>query len=415
MQEQQIGLSELLEAGVHFGHQTRRWNPKMRKFIFTERNGIHIIDLRKTLDRLVLAKEAVREVVLAGERVLFVCTKRQLRSIIEQEAEKCGAFYVTERWLGGMLTNFQTIRKQIRRLKELERGQEESAFEFYTKKERLLLDRERLKLHKYLSGVKDMTRLPGAIFVVDVKREAIAVREADRLGIPVIAITDTNADPDLVGYPVPGNDDAIRSVGLITQAIAQSVLEASAQVPEEQKRKVQDAQATTYSTETGEVTETPSRPATPRRKRVPRPGILEKFRGTAGAEASATDEKVKDEKAEDEKAEDEKAEATKAEAAKAEDDEKAEAAKAEDDEKAEAAKAEDEKAEAAKAEDEKAEATKAEAKKAGAKKAGAKKAGAKKAPAKKADAKKVKPKKVKASAKEKAVAKAESGEAESGS
>ena len=220
MQEQQIGLSELLEAGVHFGHQTRRWNPKMRKFIFTERNGIHIIDLRKTLDRLVLAKEAVREVVLAGERVLFVCTKRQLRSIIEQEAEKCGAFYVTERWLGGMLTNFQTIRKQIRRLKELERGQEESAFEFYTKKERLLLDRERLKLHKYLCGVKDMTRLPGAIFVVDVKREAIAVREADRLGIPVIAITDTNADPDLVGYPVPGNDDAIRSVGLITQAIA---------------------------------------------------------------------------------------------------------------------------------------------------------------------------------------------------
>jgi len=393
MQEQQIGLSELLEAGVHFGHQTRRWNPKMRKFIFTERNGIHIIDLRKTLDRLVLAKEAVREVVLAGERVLFVCTKRQLRSIIEQEAEKCGAFYVTERWLGGMLTNFQTIRKQIRRLKELERGQEESAFEFYTKKERLLLDRERLKLHKYLSGVKDMTRLPGAIFVVDVKREAIAVREADRLGIPVIAITDTNADPDLVGYPVPGNDDAIRSVGLITQAIAQSVLEASAQVPEEQKRKVQDAQATTYSTETGEVTETPSRPATPRRKRVPRPGILEKFRGTAGAEASATDEKVKDEKAEVAKAEDEKVEAAKAE------DEKA------GDEKAEAAKAEDEKAEAAKAEDEKAEATKAEAKKAGAKKAGAKKA----------DAKKVKPKKVKASAKEKAVAKAESGEAESGS
>ncbi len=403
MQEQQIGLSELLEAGVHFGHQTRRWNPKMRKFIFTERNGIHIIDLRKTLDRLVLAKEAVREVVLAGERVLFVCTKRQLRSIIEQEAEKCGAFYVTERWLGGMLTNFQTIRKQIRRLKELERGQEESAFEFYTKKERLLLDRERLKLHKYLCGVKDMTRLPGAIFVVDVKREAIAVREADRLGIPVIAITDTNADPDLVGYPVPGNDDAIRSVGLITQAIAQSVLEASAQVPEEQKRKVQDAQATTYSTETGEVTETPSRPATPRRKRVPRPGILEKFRGTAGTEASAEDEKVKDEKAEDEKAEDEKAEAAKAE------DEKAEATKAED-EKAEAAKAEDEKAEAAKAEDEKAEAAKAEDEK-----AAVKKAPAKKADAKKADAKKGKTKKAKASAKEKVVAKAESGEAESGS
>ena len=292
MEQQQVGLSELLEAGVHFGHQTRRWNPKMKKFIFTERNGIHIIDLRKTLDRLAVAVEAVREVVLAGERVLFVCTKRQLRSIIEQEAEKCGAFYVTERWLGGMLTNFQTIRKQIRRLKELERGQEESAFEFYTKKERLLLDRERIKLNKYLSGVKDMTRLPGAMFIVDVKREASAVREAARLGIPVIAITDTNANPDLVEYPVPGNDDAIRSVGLITQAIAESIREASAQVPEEQKRKVQDAQATTYSTETGEVTETPSRPATPRRKRVPRPELIEKHIGAGVARAS------KDKKAE---------------------------------------------------------------------------------------------------------------------
>ena len=297
MQQQQIGLSELLEAGAHFGHQTRRWNPKMRKFIFTERNGIHIIDLRKTLDRLIVAKEAVREVVLAGERVLFVCTKRQLRSIIEQEAEQCGAFYVTERWLGGMLTNFQTIRKQIRRLKELERGQEESAFEFYTKKERLLLDRERVSLNKYLSGVKDMTRLPGAMFIVDAKREASAVREAGRLGIPVIAITDTNANPDLIDYPIPGNDDAMRSVGLITQAIAQSVQEASAQVPAEQKRKVQDAQATTYSTETGEVTEAPSRPAAPRRKRVPRPEVIERHLGAAAAApvGPAEDEKVEPE------------------------------------------------------------------------------------------------------------------------
>jgi small subunit ribosomal protein S2 len=229
----------------------------------------------------------VNEVVLAGEKVLFVCTKRQLRSVIEQEAEQCGAFYVTERWLGGMLTNFQTIRKQIRRLKELERGQEESAFEFYTKKERLLLDRERIKLNKYLAGVKDMTRLPGAMFVVDVKREASAVREAGRLGIPVIAITDTNANPDLVEYPVPGNDDAIRSVGLITQAIAESIREAGAQVPEEQKRKVQDAQATTYSTETGEVTETPNRPAAPRRKRVPRPEIIEKHIGSRAVAAGA--------------------------------------------------------------------------------------------------------------------------------
>ncbi|NIP59171.1 MAG: 30S ribosomal protein S2, partial [Gemmatimonadetes bacterium] len=211
----EVGLNELLEAGVHFGHQTRRWNPKMRQYIFTERNGIHIIDLRKTLDRLQAAQQAVREAVSAGQRVLFVCTKKQLRGIIEQEAERCGAFYVTERWLGGMLTNFQTIRQQIRRLKELERGQEEGAFDYMTKKERLLLDRERLKLEKYLSGVKDMGRLPGAVFVVDAKREIIAVREANRLEIPVIAIADTNADPDLIDFPIPGNDDAIRSVSLI--------------------------------------------------------------------------------------------------------------------------------------------------------------------------------------------------------
>ncbi len=302
--QQQVGLNELLEAGVHFGHQTRRWNPKMRKYIFTECNGIHIIDLRKTLDRLIAAQQAVREVVLAGEHVLFVCTKKQLRGIIEQEADACGAYYVTERWLGGMLTNFQTIRKQIRRLKELERGQEESAFEFYTKKERLLLDRERLKLEKYLSGVKDMTRLPGAVFVVDVRREAIAVREAHRLGIPVIAITDTNADPDLIDYPVPGNDDAIRSVGLITRAIAESVRIASTQVPAEQKRLVSEAQATTYSTETGETTEVQNRPVARKRpKRHPLPeAIAEKTGGKAGAgdkkaEASADTTETKDEAA----------------------------------------------------------------------------------------------------------------------
>ena len=271
---QEVGLSQLLEAGVHFGHQTRRWNPKMKKFIFTERNGIHIIDLRKTLDRLVHAQQAVREVVLRGERILFVCTKKQLRSIIEQEAQRCGAFYVTERWLGGMLTNFQTIRKQIRRLKELERGQEENAFEFYTKKERLLLERERQKLDKYLAGVKDMGRLPGAVFVVDAKRETIAVREAARLKVPVIAITDTNADPDLIDYPIPGNDDAIRAVGLISAAIASTIEHARREVPEDQRRS-EDVEATTYSTETGETTER-DRPARKRvrRKRRPRPEVI---------------------------------------------------------------------------------------------------------------------------------------------
>ena len=178
----EVSLEQLLEAGVHFGHQTRRWNPKMKRFIFTERNGIHIIDLRKTLDRLKAAQQAVREVVLRGERILFVCKKKQLRGVVEEEAKSSGSYWVTERWLGGMLTNFQTIRQQIRRLKELERGVEENAFEFYTKKERLMLERERIKLDKYLAGVKDMSRLPGAIFVVDARREGIAVKEAKKLG-----------------------------------------------------------------------------------------------------------------------------------------------------------------------------------------------------------------------------------------
>ena len=287
---QQVELNELLEAGVHFGHQTRRWNPKMKTFIFTERNGIHIIDLRKTLDRLIRAQQAVRQVVLKGERVLFVCTKRQLRTVIEQEAARSGSFFVTERWLGGMLTNFQTIRKQIRRLKELERGQEENAFEFYTKKERLLLDRERQKLDKYFQGVKDLSRLPGAVFVVDARREMIAVREAHRLGIPVIAVVDTNADPDLIDYPIPGNDDAIRSVGLIAKAIADAVEAARREVPEEERRRVEEMEATTYSTETGETTEVEDRPARkrPRRKRRPRPEVIAQHRkgGEEGADDS---------------------------------------------------------------------------------------------------------------------------------
>jgi small subunit ribosomal protein S2 len=270
----------------------------MRGFIFTERNGIHIIDLRKTLDRLNRAQQAVREVVLKGERVLFVCTKRQLRAVIEQEAVRSGSYFVTERWLGGMLTNFQTIRNQIRRLKELERGQEENAFEFYTKKERLLLDRERMKLDKYFSGVKEMTRVPGAIFVVDARREAIAVKEAHRLGIPVIAIADTNADPDLIDYPIPGNDDAMRSVGLITKAIADAVESAVKDVPEGDRRRVEEMEATTYSTETGETTEVEKAPPRRRpRKRRPRPEVIAQHRkGPADEAADSAPEDDGDEK-----------------------------------------------------------------------------------------------------------------------
>ena len=283
----EVRLEQLLEAGVHFGHQTRRWNPKMKPFIFTERNGIHIIDLRKTLDRLVVAQQAVREVVLRGERVLFVCTKKQLRGVVEQEALNSGSYWVTERWLGGMLTNFQTIRQQIRRLKELERGSEENAFEFYTKKERLMLDRERIKLDKYLGGVKDMGRLPGAIFVVDARRESIAVKEAAKLGIPVIAITDTNADPDQINFPIPGNDDAIRSVTLIASAIAGTISAARKEVPDDERRRIDELEATTYSTETGETTEkeAPKR-RRPRRKRRPRPEVIAAHRKDEGGEAA---------------------------------------------------------------------------------------------------------------------------------
>jgi small subunit ribosomal protein S2 len=276
-------IQELLEAGVHFGHQTSRWNPKMRKFIFAERNGIYIIDLKKTARQIELAQALVRDVISRGDRVLFVCTKRQLRPVIQSEAERSNSFHVTERWLGGMLTNFTTIKKQIRRLRELERGREEGAFDFYTKKERLMLDREREKLEKYLNGVKDMARTPGALFVVDAKKERIAVSEANKLKIPVIAIADTNADPDLLTVPIAGNDDAIRSVSLITRAIGDAIIEARAAMPADERRRADEVEATVYSSETGE-----SAPADDDRKggqkrrrprkRRPRPEVIANLR-----------------------------------------------------------------------------------------------------------------------------------------
>ena len=282
-------IQDLLEAGVHFGHQTSRWNPKMRKFIFAERNGIYIIDLRKTQRQIDLAQELARQVIARGERILFVCTKKQLRPVIQSEAERSNSFHVTERWLGGMLTNFSTIKKQIRRLRELERGQEEGAFDFYTKKERLMLDREREKLDKYLSGVKDMARIPGAVFVVDAKKERIAVNEANKLGIPVIAIADTNADPDLLTVPIAGNDDAIRSVSVISQAIADSIIEARAALPAEDRRRADEAEATSYSTETGETSpaddDKRGQKRRPRRKRRPKPEVIANLRGAGEDEA----------------------------------------------------------------------------------------------------------------------------------
>jgi small subunit ribosomal protein S2 len=283
-----VQIKDLLEAGVHFGHQSSRWNPKMKKYIFAARNRIHIIDLQKTLHALREAQAAAREVTLSGDRVLYVCTKRQLRLIVEQEAARAGAFWVTERWLGGMLTNFATIKKQIRRLKELERGLEEGAYEFYTKKEQLLLQRERDKLDKYLGGVKDMGRLPGALFVVDAKRETIAVKEANKLGIPVIAIVDTNADPDVIDYPIPGNDDAIRSVSVIAGAISDAVEQGRRELPPEARRRADEGEAVTYSSEGGLTQEQSSderkQRRRPRRKRRPRPEVIANLRGAGEGE-----------------------------------------------------------------------------------------------------------------------------------
>ena len=281
-------IQELLEAGVHFGHQTRRWNPKMRRFIFAERNGIYIIDLEKTVKQLQRAQELMREVVGRGEGVLFVCTKKQLKAILQVDAERCGAFFVTERWLGGTLTNYATIKKQIRRLKDLEQGQQEGSFEFFTKKEQLLLDRERVKLERNLSGLKNMGRLPGALFVVDAKKERIAVAEANKLGIPVVAIVDTNADPDLITVPIAGNDDAIRSVSLISGAIADAIAEARARMPA--REAAEEAEFAAYSTDAGATeggeSEAEKRRRRPRRKRRPKPeAIVARIKTEEGAPA----------------------------------------------------------------------------------------------------------------------------------
>jgi small subunit ribosomal protein S2 len=267
MPDMQPSLEQLLAAGVHFGHQTRRWNPKMRRFIFAERNGIHIIDLQKTLRQIEIAQKLARDVIMRGDNVLFVCTKPQLAQIVRSEAERCGAMYITERWLGGLLTNFSTVKKQIRRMKDLEAGTEAGGeFENYTKKEQLMLSREVDKLKKYLSGIRTMTRLPGLLFIVDSKKERIAVNEANKLGIPIIAIADTNADPDLITVPIAGNDDAIRSVELITKALADAIVEARQSAPMREEVEEGEGQ-TTYSSDRGSE---PAEEGDRRRRRRPR-------------------------------------------------------------------------------------------------------------------------------------------------
>ncbi len=290
-------LDDLLKAGVHFGHQTRRWNPKMRRFIFAERNGIHIIDLQKTLRQIDLAQKLAREVVLRGDNVLFVCTKRQLSTIVQEEAKHANALYVTERWLGGLLTNFQTVKKQIRRLKDLEAGTESGGeFENYTKKEQLLMTRQRDKLSRNLAGIKNMTRLPGLLFVIDSKKERIAVNEANKLGIPIVAIVDTNADPDLITVPVAGNDDAIRSVELITHAVAESIVEARREAPVRQE--VEEGESSTYSSDRGmELAggeEERRRKRRPRRRRAKPEAIAARLKSGGEAGGAADDAGVEE-------------------------------------------------------------------------------------------------------------------------
>lgn len=220
-----VEVAELLAAGCHFGHLTRRWNPKMRPYIFMERNGIHIVDLMKTRVLLDEACNAIANIVADGRRVLFVGTKKQAKDVIREEAVRTGEFYVSERWLGGSLTNFTTIRKSVKRLTNIEKMESDGTFDKITKKEGLFLQREKEKLNNVLSGVVDMTRLPGALYVVDVKKEAIAVKEATRLGIPVFAIVDTNCDPDGIDFVIPANDDAIKSVQIVSHAFADAILE----------------------------------------------------------------------------------------------------------------------------------------------------------------------------------------------
>ncbi|UTC63242.1 30S ribosomal protein S2 [Treponema sp. OMZ 787] len=221
-----VTMKNLLESGVHFGHQVKRWDPRMKKYIFSERNGIHIIDLQKTIVAIREAYEAVRKVTSEGKSVLFVGTKKQAQQTIQKEAERCGMFYINNRWLGGMLTNFATIKKSLARLKKIEKMEVDGTFDNLTKKEVASLQKEKVKLEKNLGGIKEMKDLPGILFIIDTRKEEIAIREARSLGIPIIAVVDTNCNPEGIDYPIPGNDDAIRAISLFTGVIANAVIEA---------------------------------------------------------------------------------------------------------------------------------------------------------------------------------------------
>ncbi len=256
-----VTMKNLLESGVHFGHQTKRWDPRMKKFIFAERNGIHIIDLQKTIVSIKEAYDAVRGTVLQNKSVLFVGTKKQAQQAIEKEAQRCGMFYVNNRWLGGMLTNFTTIKKSLFRLKKIEKMEVDGTFESLTKKEVARLQKERTGLEKNLGGIKEMKELPGIIFIIDTRKEAIAIAEAQRLGIPIVAVVDTNCNPNGIDYPIPGNDDAIRAITLFTSIISDAVIEADKEIGLEVIESLQDEEeseepAEADATQTTEEVET---------------------------------------------------------------------------------------------------------------------------------------------------------------
>ncbi|MEE9117919.1 MAG: 30S ribosomal protein S2 [Calditrichia bacterium] len=281
-----VNLETLLAAGSHFGHLTRRWNPKMKEFIFMERSGIHIIDLKKSQVKIDAAFDAIKKVVEDGEEVLFVGTKKQAKEIIKGEARRCGQFFITDRWLGGTLTNFGTIKKSIKHMKNLDKMSSDGTYEKITKKEILHIEREKEKMKKVLSGIEEMKRLPGVIFIVDTKKEQIAVQEARKLNIPIVAIVDTNSDPTIIDYPIPANDDAAKSISIISRIIADAVVEGS------QKLKKQQAEqdAITEAEKAAEIVE---------KQESKKPA--EKTKKEAGTRSSAKETSQKTEK-EDKKA-----------------------------------------------------------------------------------------------------------------
>lgn len=261
----QVTMKEMLDAGVHFGHQTQRWNPKMKNYVYTARGGIHIIDLQKTVVRAQKAAEFVKEIAANGGRLIFVGTKKQAIEPVQEAAQKCGQYYVTKRWLGGMMTNFETIKTSVARLRRIDQMKEKGEDKYLTKKERAGLDKEYLRLSEFLNGIREMKEMPAAMFVVDLPKEHIAVAEATRLGIPVVGIADTNSDPELIQYPIPGNDDAIRSIKLFANMVADAYLE-GAKTWEQKLRTMTDKQSDLAKEEKGETTE-----AAPK-KRAPRAG-----------------------------------------------------------------------------------------------------------------------------------------------